>query len=68
MHRGKIIMEDYDLMTKVEICHECGRNEYYGHLHWVNGHEICRKCVYERWKEINPDWEPNEDDKTYPSY
>lgn len=63
-------MQGYVLKMKdVVICPECGREEYYGQIHWRNGRQMCRYCIYERWKaDTNYQWEPGKNDYVFPLY
>lgn len=55
-------------MKKVIECPKCGRLEYYGMLHWRNGKELCRHCMYDMW-ESESQWQRNvEEDFTFPLY
>lgn len=46
----------------------CGHKEYYGMIHWRDGLQYCRQCIYEIWmKESN--WKPNpKEDFVFPYY
>lgn len=35
----------------------CGAKEYYGKMHWRDGHQYCRRCIYNIW--LNDGWKGN---------
>ena len=58
-------MDDYKVVT----CKFCRKPEYWELMHWKDGQEMCRKCVYEVWiKESKRKWSPGKNDYTYPLY
>lgn len=56
-----------DIMKKVVVCPKCGRHEYYGMLHWRDGKEMCRKCIYDLWESEGP-WRRTPSDEVFPIY
>lgn len=36
-------------MKEIVKC-SCGREEYYGMMHWINGKQVCRECAFENWE------------------
>lgn len=36
-------------MLDIYECPFCRKPEYYGMLHWRDGHQFCRSCIYELW-------------------
>lgn len=57
-----------DEMKEIVKC-ACGRLEYYGMMHWHNGHTWCRVCIYEIWMmDSGYKWKPTETNYTFPLY
>jgi ribosomal protein L40E len=61
-------MIDKDEMKEIVVCKRCGNSEYYGMIHWHNGSTMCRKCIYQVWRALDPKWEPRERDHVFPLY
>lgn len=40
-----------DPMLDIYKFPECDRPEYYGMLHWHDGHQYCRNCIYHFWEK-----------------
>jgi len=40
-----------DSMLDIYECPVCNKPEYYGMLHWHNGHQYCRSCIYSIWEK-----------------
>lgn len=40
-------------MLEVVTCKQCGRKEYYGMMHWLNGNTICRHCTSAVWAKMS---------------
>lgn len=57
-----------DEMKEIVICERCGKEEYYGMMHWYDGKSGCRSCIYEVWKETDPGWFPSTLDYRFPIY
>jgi len=58
-----------DEMLEIVICRDCKQPEYYGMMHWLSGHTVCRKCIYEIWKkQSNYKWKPSATDYVFPLY
>jgi len=48
-------------------CPNCRGEEYWGEIRWRDGHQYCRKCIYEIWiKDTNGKWQHSEQDKIFP--
>lgn len=45
----------------------CGHIEYYGMIHWRDGLQYCRRCIYNIWQNESK-WKPGEDDYVFPLY
>lgn len=45
----------------------CGHKEYYGMIHWRDGLQYCRQCIYEIW-ERESHWRHGQEDYTFPYY
>ena len=45
----------------------CGHIEYYGMIHWRDGLQYCRRCIYDIWQKESK-WKPGEDDYVFPLY
>jgi hypothetical protein len=57
-----------DEMLEIVKC-SCDRSEYYGMMHWYNGHQYCRVCTYERWQNARfYTWKPGSTDYVFPLY
>lgn len=56
-----------DEMKKIVKCPICGKLEYYGMLHWRNGKEMCRECIYDLWESEGP-WRRTPSDEVFPIY
>ena len=57
-----------DEMKNVVECPECHKPEYYGMIHWREGHRYCRSCIYEIWERFGR-WSRNSDkDFEFPTY
>jgi hypothetical protein len=54
-------------MLKVVECPECHNQEYYGMIHWYNGHKYCRHCMYDIWQKRSG-WNPGNNDFEFPKY
>ena len=58
-----------DEMLNIVTCRECKKPEYYGMMHWLSGHTLCRRCIYELWsKQSDYKWTPSNTDYTFPLY
>lgn len=58
-----------DEMKEVVTCKVCGKDEYYGMLHWAPYiGQVCRKCMYREWQRTEPTWKPSETDYVFPLY
>lgn len=59
-------MDDMKIKVKCKFCND---TEYYGMMHWHDGTEMCRKCIYRIWeKESKGKWTPKEKDFIFPKY
>ena len=38
---------------KIILCKHCGKPEYYGEMHWLNGRCSCRDCYKSQWQDEN---------------
>lgn len=45
----------------------CGHKEYFGMIHWRDGLQYCRQCIYELWQKESG-WKPGKDDYVFPYY
>ena len=56
-------------MLRVVTCMCCGHEEYYGMMHWHNGVQMCRRCIYKVW-QVQPGntWHPGPKDYVFPLY
>lgn len=45
----------------------CGHIEYHGMIHWRDGLQYCRRCIYNIWQKESK-WKPGEDDYVFPLY
>ena len=43
-------MNEFDEMKRVVKC-GCGSFEYYGMMHWRDGHQYCRRCIESIWNK-----------------
>lgn len=59
-------MED-PMFLEIVTCRDCKNEEHYGMMTWFNGHTVCRKCTYRRWREESG-WEPGPKDYIFPVY
>jgi len=58
-----------DEMFEIVECPDCKKPEYYGMIHWKDGKQHCRKCIYEIWaKESKYKWERSKSDYIFPFY
>lgn len=68
----EIVKDNQDEMKSVVKNYRgCGHPEYYGMIHWHDGLQFCRQCIYEIWqKESNYEgWKPNpKEDFVFPYY
>lgn len=39
------------MLEKAVICKHCGKPEYYGQMHWLNGKCMCRSCYKQYFRE-----------------
>lgn len=48
----------------------CGHKEYYGMIHWRDGRQYCRKCIYNIWQQDSnyTGWKPGKEDYVFPYY
>lgn len=47
----------------------CGHKEYFGMIHWKNGLQYCRRCIYQIWQnESNNRWHPGKEDYVFPYF
>ena len=58
-----------DEMTEVVRC-QCGASEYYGMMHWRDGHTYCRHCLEAIWRKDgwDPDYKRNAFEHYFPLY
>jgi len=62
-------MDVMDVMLDIVTCPKCKKPEYWGMMHWLSGKTVCRKCIYEIWKnESKHGWVPSKTDYVYPLY
>lgn len=54
-----------DEMKRIVKCPQCGQEEYYGMIHWRDGEQMCRKCIYTLWETKGP-WRRTPSDMTFP--
>lgn len=68
----QIVKTNKDPMKDIVVNYKgCGHMEYYGMIHWRDGLQYCRQCIYEIWqKESNyQGWKPDpEKDFVFPLY
>lgn len=56
-----------DEMDEIVTCPQCSRPEYFGDIHWNNGRQYCRVCIYNLWRELSKyTWSPGPDEKVFP--
>nr|DAF72143.1 MAG TPA: TFIIB-TERMINAL DOMAIN, TFIIB, TRANSCRIPTION INITIATION [Caudoviricetes sp.] len=67
LRKKKGLQNMNDIMKKVIVCPKCGKQEYYGMLHWRDGKEMCRKCIYDVWESEGP-WRRTPSDEVFPIY
>ena len=46
-------------------CTNCKCNEYYDYMHWLNGKQYCRACIYNIWEQES-NWKHTSKNKVYP--
>ncbi len=58
-----------DEMLEIVRCKSCRKDEYQGCIHWRDGLQYCRRCIYEIWsKESDYVWRPKPNDYVFPLY
>jgi len=58
---------NHDPNHEIVTCQKCGELEYNGMIHWKSGKTMCRRCIYEVWR--NEVWQPKEGrDLVFPLY
>lgn len=65
----EVIIPNKDRMKEVVKNYRgCGHKEYYGMIHWRDGLQYCRQCIYSIWmNETN--WMPDpKEDFVFPYY
>ena len=45
----------------------CGKEEYYGMMHWLSGKTMCRECIYTEWEKAGK-WSRTDSDHVFPLY
>lgn len=53
--------------VEVVVCPNCKHEEYWGMMHWRDGRQYCRHCIYRIWQKDSK-WEPTINDYVFPLY
>lgn len=54
-------------MLDIYKCPFCDNREYFGMIHWRDGHQYCRNCIYSIW-ENESKWKRDNTDYVFPNY
>jgi len=57
--------EGGDEMVRIVRC-GCGAQEYFGMMHWRDGHQFCRRCIESIWRKDG--WDPDYKQEAFKFY